>query len=721
MATAFDELAGVRPRIRRDVLFTRTPGGVLFHNADGGFHLAGRGAYRFATLVVPHLDGSRPLAEICAGVGEQQRAMVAKLVGSLLERDFARDAAPARDAEAGLPEAVRERFAAQIAYVDHYTDDAQARFARFRATSVAVLGEGEVAAWCALSLVRNGCARVDVEADAPAARAEADEAAEAGSGARVTALPGGGDLAAYDVVVVTGADALARTRRLLDDGPPPGQLVLPVWTFGELAVVGPRGAADSVGCVSCALLRFGATLDAATAAGLWSELASGARPSEGAPGGPLAGPVAAMLGNLLSYEIFRTATGALPAETDGQILVQDLDSLDVTAEPLRPHPRCRRCTPGAPADTLPGALAVARTTTVETARDAEELVAELNRLSTALVRPHAGVFTRWEDEELTQIPLKAARLELPLGPGGTRLIAAFDVHHLAGARRRALRAAALAYTEHAVPAAVLPGGPGELPVMRPGALTCGTGRGAEGVAAWSAVTSLLTKERAAVPAAAVRPAGPHNRDLVVQRGPAGAGAGETPQEAAGHALLSALAHDALLRAVRGAATVRPIPPPPGDGDAELVFLHRTAETLGARVEVLDLGEDARSGAHAVLARRAADDEGGAEWAVACDLTAGAAATAALRDLLGTLQVTAGTGTPPDTGDPLLPDLAPGAIAVTDPAGRAGPEATFPALLDRLRAAGRDVLYADTTPPDLRAGGLYTARVLLTSGGSDADR
>ncbi|MEV1011514.1 TOMM precursor leader peptide-binding protein [Streptomyces sp. NPDC049881] len=716
MATPFDELAGVRPRIRRDVLFTRTPGGVLFHNADGGFHLAGRNAYRFATLVVPHLDGSRPLADICAGLGEQQRAMVAKLVESLVERDFARDTVPSGDA--GLPAAVRERFAAQIAYVDHYTDGAAARFLRFRETSVAVLGEGDVAAWCALSLVRNGCAAVAVESPAPAAEAEAAELDGAGCPVRLTAAPGDDGLGAYDVVVVAGADALARTRRLLDAGPPPGQLVLPVWTFGERAVVGPRGSADSRGCVSCALLRFGAGLDAATAAGLWSELAGGARPSGGAPGGPLTGPVAAMLGNLLSYEIFRTVTGALPAETEGQVLVQDLDSLDVTAEPLRPHPRCRRCAPAAaPEDGLPDGLAVARTTTVGSARDAEELVEELNRLSTALVRPHAGVFTRWDDETLTQTPLKAARVALPLGTGGTRLVTAFDVHHLAGARRRALRAAALAYVDHVVPADVLPGGPGELPVVRPETLTVGNGPRA--VASWTAVTSLLTKEQSAAPTAAVWPAGPYNRDLAVQRGPAGAGAGETPQEAAGHALLAALAHDALLRAVGGTTTVRPVQPP-RDDDAELVFLHRTAGTLGVRVELLDLGEDARSGAHAVLARSTADDGGGAGWAVACDLTAEAAATAALRDLLGAVQVAAETGAPPDTGDPLLPELAPGAIAVTAPAGPTAPEATFPALLDRLRAAGRDVLYADTTPADLHAGGLRTARVLLTTGDARAD-
>ncbi|MFD7512828.1 TOMM precursor leader peptide-binding protein, partial [Streptomyces sp. NPDC059853] len=734
MAAAFDNLAGVRPRIRRDVLYTRTPGGVLFHNADGGFHLTGRTAYKFATLLVPHLDGGTPLREICAGMGDRQREMVASLVGSLLERDFARDA---REPAAGdadvLPAEVAERFAAQIAYVDHYADDARQRFARFRATRVLVLGTGETAEWAQLSLIRNGAAAVTAEQVGARAREEA-----AGAGARLTA---GTDPADADVVLVTGADALIRTHALLSAGLPAGQRVIPVWTFGERVVTGPAAVAGGSGCVSCALLRLGASVDAQAAAERWSEIASGAVTEPGAPGGgPLTGPIAAMTGNLLGYEVFRTATGALPAETDGQILIQDLDSLDVVAEPLRAHPRCQLCGPGAAAArgdggteadaataALPGALSVAVTATVASARDAEALVDRLNGLSTALVRPHAGVFARYDDESLTQLPLKVARLELPLGSaGGRRTIAAFDVHHLAGARLRALRTAAAVYVERVVPAPLLPGGPGALPVALAGRT--------EEVAAWSAVTSLLTKERTAVPAAALRPYGPHNRDGRQVAGSGGTGAGESTAEAAGHALLSALALDALTRALHGTTRIRPLEPVTGDGtgegdgaaggpaggaatgaaagggtgtgatapgapadggpdvrtalatdgthgaaaggadaaahdataDAELTFLHTSARRLQLAVDLLDLGEAERSGAHVALAR-AADGR----WAIGAGLGRRAAAVTALRDLLGQAQLPGA-----DPGDPLLPDLAPGTLAVTDGPAPAAPDTTL---------------------------------------------
>ncbi|MEV5620219.1 TOMM precursor leader peptide-binding protein [Streptomyces bacillaris] len=746
---AFDALAATRPRIRRDVLFTETPGGVLFHNADGGFHLTGRTAYRFASLVVPHLTGHHRLDELCAGFGPAQRAMAAELVKTLYARGFARDipatetttsttGAEGASGDTALPEDIAERFAAQIAYVDHYTDGAPARFARYRATRVAVLGDDETARWCALSLVRNGCARIGTTTAHDDVTAEA-----AGAGARIETVttPAGSDagwpeLAGYDVVVVTGAGAGARTHALLAAGIPEGVTVIPAWIFGRRLIVGPLATATSTGCWSCALLRLGANVDAGTAATLWSE-AAGAVPVSG---DALAGPVAAMVGNLVGYEIFRLTTGALPAETAGQLLVQDLESLDVMAEPVHPHPRCTRCAAltaaqGPAPAALPDALALPVTPTVETARDAEALVEELNRISTALVRPYTGVFGRYDDEELIQTPLKLSRVEVALGGGVRRRIAAFDVHHLAGARMRALYAAAEAYVEHVVPLAEA-GQDGPRQAVRtlgPADLTTGGGTGAEPTA-WAVATSLISKEPVRVPAAALRPFGPHNRDRAQLASRAGSGAGGSAAEAAGQGLLSALAHDALVRAVRGTTPVRPVA---ADGDdPELVFLLKSAANLDIAVELLDLGEDGRTSAHVVLAREASSPSASAHeasdasaqgrWAVGAGLSRRTAAASALRDLLGQVQLAAeDPGAVVDLGDPLLGDLAPAAVAV---GGESVPvkaaETTFDAVLDRLRATGRDALYVDTTPADLPAGSIATARVLVTvdslvPGGPDA--
>lgn len=57
---------------------------------------------------------------------------------------------------------VSERFAHQLDYLDHYADDAAGRFARFRDTPVAVLGDDALARWAALGLLRNGSAAVAI-------------------------------------------------------------------------------------------------------------------------------------------------------------------------------------------------------------------------------------------------------------------------------------------------------------------------------------------------------------------------------------------------------------------------------------------------------------------------------------------------------------------------------------------------------------------------------
>ncbi|WP_181768545.1 TOMM precursor leader peptide-binding protein, partial [Streptomyces albidus (ex Kaewkla and Franco 2022)] len=359
MATAaYEAVAATRPRIRRDVLFTETPDGVLFHNADGGFQLTAKSAYRFATLIVPHLNGQHAVSEISEGFGERQRAMLGELVRTLYARGFARDV-PEPDGKPGdegfpSPDAAR-RFAPQIAYIDHYTDAAERAFARFRQTRVAVLGEDDVARWCVLSLIRNGSAAIGVlpgleraDIDAEAAEAAADECPVDMPALR---LPGGEtqgawrELASYDVVLVTGGPGAAQHLfPLLREGIPKGVAVIPAWSYGEHAVMGPLMAHGRGGCWSCALLRLGSggsKGSVAAAADVWSSLAlPGAAPAGGRPDGPLA----AMIGNMLGYEVFRFTTGALRAETDGQLIVQDMASLDVTSEPLLPHPRCTLCT-----------------------------------------------------------------------------------------------------------------------------------------------------------------------------------------------------------------------------------------------------------------------------------------------------------------------------------------------------------------------------------------
>ncbi|MEN3585108.1 TOMM precursor leader peptide-binding protein [Streptomyces sp. ZYX-F-203] len=729
----YEAVAASRPRIRHDVLFTETPDGVLFHNADGGFRLTAKSAYRFATLLVPHLDGRHTVAEICAGFGDRQRHMVGELVGTLYERGFARRV-PGEDEEGGFPGPepdgeVLRRYAAQIAYTDHYVDDAARRFRRFRDTRVAVLGTDEVARWCVTSLLRNGTAAIGVlpGIDRDGIDEEAAVAAADGCPVDVRELPAAGvpdtppsweGLAGYDIVVVTGGRRTPRTVvGLLREGIPAGRTLLPAWSFGGRAIVGPAMSSPTAGCLVCAVLRMGAG-DASSAADVWSSLVLAPEAAQETTACRPDRPLSAMLGNLLGHEVFKTRTGALPAETAGALVLQDAESLDVTTEPLLPHPRCPWCAktgdavPDAPdvagLDAEPEALALP---TVDTARDADATMDELNRHS-VLLRPHAGVFHRYDDEDITQTPLKLSVVEFGTAHGHTRRVAAADVHHVAGARLRALRRAAEVYAEHVVPSAHH-GDADPAGRLDPTTLATWSGVGGTGeeVREWTAAASLLTKARVLVPAGAVRPFGSANGEGFFEPTRAGMAAASTPSEAAARGLLSALAYDAVRRTLRDADARRL--DLSAIADPELVFLSRSAVNLGVDAELLDLGERGRSGVSVVLARSAE------RWTVAAELSPTAAASAALRDLLGEVQ-SESQGLPEGTvfGGPPLGELDPRALAVVGSREAEGPATTWAEVAGRLSEAGRDALLVRTGSADLDAGGVRVVRVLLTSG---ADR
>ncbi|WP_432250211.1 hypothetical protein ACRAR1_25935 [Streptomyces sanyensis] len=497
--TPYEETADTRPRVRRDVLFTETPKGVVFHNADGGFQFSSPKAYRFATLLVPHLDGNRTVAEICSGFGEPQKAMVGGLVKALYARGFARPVpAPSAEADGARVEpAVAERFAEQIAYLDHYADGAEGRFARFRGTRVAVLGDGDVARWCALSLVRNGCARVGVQtalAEGPATAAEFDrlraEAARLtgqGSPAEVAVLPPRGPAAratgrptrgtGWSSPHAAGTPSRPRWRcsgRACRRGAcwcPPGPSAAGRWSARSAS----RARPDAWPAPPCDWVRRGTRPSRRSSGAGWRWGPGGGRAARaarrdarqpprlrGVPAGhrgasrrdpgPGTAPGHGLLRRPGRAAAAPSALSAVPDRAGAP------EPVDLAAAPGRPA--FRPVVAAAPDD---GAT--------------EGPLAELDRRAVA-VRPSVGVFTRYADEPVTQTPLKVGAVEVGLGPAGTRIVAAFDVHHTAGARLRALNAAAEVYAEHVVPAVPAPADADGAVRTVPEALTTATGAGA---------------------------------------------------------------------------------------------------------------------------------------------------------------------------------------------------------------------------------------------------
>jgi bacteriocin biosynthesis cyclodehydratase domain-containing protein len=724
VTATYESLRDCRPRVKQDVLYAKTPNGVLFHNATTGFQVTSRNGYEFASRVMPHLDGRHRFSDLYDVLPEQHRGMLLTLVGTLLERGFVRDVAPDTTVPDGLDDTAMSYFGTQISYIDHYEDGAARRFAALRATRVAVIGVDDVARWAALSLVRNGVAHIAVEPGldlggprSSSISGELKTQAAAGVQTTVTALeataagPLWSRFAGYDVLLVCGgAGAGQLVLDLLGEGIPEGVELLAVTRLGQRCVVGPLMTADRVGCLICALLRLGANGDAGTAADLWADLAVGvAAPEQRSMSRSLAG----MLGNLLGYEVFRSATGAMRPETRDAVIVQDLESMDVVTQVLLPHPACPRC-PTAPTADLSGVQPLSEVRLAAADVDRSDPDFARARAHEPLFGSVAGVFAGYDDAEFTQLPLKVGRVRFGTGHGRQRSVTAFDVHNTLRARVRAGHAAARSYAEtegtrrvaSPVPEGLRRIGPDRLTLR---AVTTAVPETQE----WLLGTSLLDRQQAAVPAAAVWPSGRANAAGVFHRTGAGLGAGETPGHAVGDGLLRALGVELLLAAATGAAVTHLVEVGDTEACAELGYLRTSAATTGLEVELLDLAGDGPQSA--VLARAADPGTGLPRWALGVGLAWVDAATDALRDLVGAAQT--GAELPDgavDTGPSLLSGFDPFVVTATStvpaPLERT---AGWDEVLDALRISGRDVIVVDVRSTDLTRGGISVLRVLVT--------
>ena len=492
----------------------------------------------------------------------------------------------------------------------------------------------------------------------------------------------------------------------------------------------------------------------------------------------LSQPVARMFGNMLAFDVFRLRTGALTAELDGSVVVQDLDTLESSRERILPHPACPACG-GKPARTV--------------AETGELTEGELtDRRQKALYGRYAGIISAFADGALAQSPLKVARLRVGLTGGAGRDVTAFDLHTAAAARARALDAVAVTYADAmAVTSGAIRGAdPGhngngaKLALVADAALLTWTGltpagpvsaessparpaspagQAVDAEPGWLPASSLTTGETRYIPAAAVYPWSGLNARGRFERTGAGAGAGRTSAEARRAGLLSAVCYLALRDAMAGAEPARQVEPAALGADPEIEFLLSAAETAGRPATLLRLA--APGPVHVMLAL--AQGEGRPGWAVGAALAESAAAVTALRDLVGTLQLgpgqlgpgqpgagQPGAGQPAggqdralDLGPELLPDFDPrtlpvasgdrpapvpadtafaaSVLAAPEPAaaGPADPEPAAagpadPELAECLLASGYEALAVDTTPPDLAGTGLFaTARVLLARSGA----
>jgi hypothetical protein len=353
----------MRPRLRADVRYVKSPDGVYVHGFAGACTLTGDTSYEWLDRLAPFLTGEHVLDDLVGPLGGDQRAVVEHLVRSLHEQRLLVDALD--DVPHTLTEEEQRVYEPEIAFIRYATDSAEHRFERLRSARVALLGGGPVLAAVLEAGLRSGWRRVSFRTgdDPDGLRAVArgamrdraqDVTVEGGPG-----LPDDADL----LLCVSGSrdDLLAAARASARSGVAVGQVLV----GGVEAWVTAVGPPARVAAESC-----------------WRRLV--AWRGEGADGGLLTGPAPGVIAAHLVLSCFQHLTGS-PADEPG---LTRIDLRDLTARTHRPRP-----------------YAVTGRVRLDAVIEPDGFPERVRRL----VDDRVGVLGRLDEDDLPQVPLAVCR------------------------------------------------------------------------------------------------------------------------------------------------------------------------------------------------------------------------------------------------------------------------------------------------------------------------
>jgi bacteriocin biosynthesis cyclodehydratase domain-containing protein len=567
------------PKLKGDTFFIPTPDGIYFRSNRGSLKLKGKVIHRWIESLAPYLNGEHTLAQITTGLDAEKQAMVTDLVNTLLKQGFLKDLS--QDQPHHLSQTERETYAAEIAFVDSFCDSAAARFERFREQQVLLIGSGLTLMGLVKASLKSGLRQVAVmttpecetntrrhqeyldlfhkgdptqtlrEVEVPVWENEAEVLST---------------LQPFDTIMhVTDRPMLARASMLnrlcvehkktliqaviVDDHAWIGPLVLPptntVGTGGR-AFVPTAPVRPLSGCWECAMLRLQGNLtNREEQLPLYAFQDQESRPVSRF----VALPTAALVANLLNFEVFKSVTEAGPMETAGNLVEVDLETLRTQKHAFMPHPLCRSCQHPAGRDAAQfqdtirqleqGVEVVAHTSGASTQAgqgpalslrvEDEDL---FSKQVTACFETRLGLFSSLDEGDLVQLPLSVCKAVVsnpmpsqsvgaaacPCPPAVLGFGLSFGT-----ARKRAAERACEVYAASVVDRRQLPfvyeSGSGQGPALslRVGDaeriagerfLSVGSAQGTvptDEVKEWTWATDLLTKRACLVPAALVYP------------------------------------------------------------------------------------------------------------------------------------------------------------------------------------------------------------------------
>ncbi|MFD2370587.1 putative thiazole-containing bacteriocin maturation protein [Brevibacillus sp. GCM10020057] len=403
----------LRPKVKRDTFYLPSPdGSVYFRNNTGSFRMEGGMIDQWIEKLLPMFTGEYTLGELTDGLPDEYRDRVFEIAESLLRNGFARDVSG--DRPHSLTDEVCAQYGPQIEFLGNLADSGAYRFMRFRQSKVVAAGAGPFLVALVGALLDSGLSRFHllITEEQPTNRKRVAEliahARSRDPEVAVEELAWRPEREGFwreavrpfeAILYVSQTGNVELVRQLQADCREEGKQFLPAVAFAQAGLVGPLAGPDSAGSWESAWRR----LHRSVLAGKDQQLC-----------GPSATALA-MLANVAAFEWLKKAAGVTAQEGEPSLFVLDMETLEGSWHTYLPHPL---------AVGLPPATPVADIGLHLEADGQKREPGGLIPFFSTLVSQVTGVFHRWEEGELIQLPLSQCFIQAvdPLGDGPADLL-----------------------------------------------------------------------------------------------------------------------------------------------------------------------------------------------------------------------------------------------------------------------------------------------------------
>ncbi|WP_173918171.1 putative thiazole-containing bacteriocin maturation protein [Halobacillus sp. Marseille-Q1614] len=394
-------MANVRPsmrlKVKRGTFFMpESNGSVYFRNNSGSFRMEGSTIHQWVEKLIPMLNGEYSLASLTEGLPPLYRDRVYEITDALYTNGFLRDVS--KDRPHVLKEHIVKKFSSQIEFLESFGDSAAYRFQQYREQKILAIGEGTMIIGLVSALLQSGmasfhtfitdrektsCRRL-LELEASAKKADPDVSIEVLFKDEKELISWEDQVEAFDAVVYVSQEGrIEELGSILHACQVKNKLFIPSICHGGFGIAGPFVSIDSSSCWESA----------------WRSLPQDVLEDSQ----PSSSPAEAMLTNVIVFELFKKLAGVKEAHHTSHMYLLNMETLEGRWHPFKPHPLVTGKISAVRVDD-----ALHEISKNEGKRDGKELLYYFSELTASPL----GIFYRWDEDDLNQLPLSQCKIQV---------------------------------------------------------------------------------------------------------------------------------------------------------------------------------------------------------------------------------------------------------------------------------------------------------------------